>query len=181
MLVARQLFRVLATGMHGPDLQHSRAIADKNDGAVQLGPIDLPVGRTGARARTHRHRLCLRRLGLPGRRVWSGNGDLDRLGLDAFARAAETITVGTEAGIGIDRKFLEAAGGPALFGHGVPGAAAQHAHLPGARPARVVGWALAVIALAIIVVTPLPHVAVHVIEAPAVGLLLPHRPGRATR
>src|SRR5207253_684524 len=91
------------------------------------------------------------------------------------------VTVGAEAGVGVNGELPMTVGRPALLGGAVPGAAAQDAHRAGGRTARVLRRTVLVVGCAVPVVAPLPDVAVHLVEAPAVGLLLAHRPGLALR
>src|SRR5262249_39089299 len=96
-------------------------------------------------------------------------------------RPPKAVTIRTKASVRVNREFLVPIARPALVGGRVPGAATEHAHLAGRRPARVLGRAFRVVALAVPVVAPLPNVAVHVVKAPVVGQLLTHRVRLALR
>src|SRR5207245_2527361 len=99
----------------------------------------------------------------------------------ALPRSAEGIAVRAETRVGINRKLFMAVGGAAFVGGAVPGAAAQNSHFPRRRALRIVAGTLRIITFSVEIVAPLPHIAVHVVEAPAVGQLLSHRPRHSPR
>jgi len=77
------------------------------------------------------------------------------------------------------RPLIETAGGPALTGAGAPGATPDHVMWPCARSGRVDLGRGGIIPGVVPVLAPLPNVAVHVIKAPGVRPLKPHRVCRA--
>src|SRR5262249_34649389 len=155
-----ELLRVLAVGAHAPNLHRAAAVADEHNRPLESGHVQL--------ARSGRRDDGGGLLGLLLRLALLPLGDGGGLVAARIAHAAEPVAGGGKAGVGVDGGLLVALRGAALVGGAVPGAAAQHAHLPSSRAARVVGRAVGVVRLAVPVVAPLPDVAVHVVQAPAV-------------
>src|SRR5262249_5700681 len=115
-----QLPGVLTAGVHRPDLKQAAAIADEDNGPLQLGEIDVdgPLRR--------RRRSLL----LPLARVgswscfWVG---CDRSWFfDDRAGSPKTVAIGAEASVGVGGELLVAIRGRKLLGGTVPGAAAEH-------------------------------------------------------
>src|SRR5262249_34191378 len=157
-----ELPRLLAAGLHAPDFQGPAAVADEDDRSLELGQLDLALGHGRGAGGWFRRR---------GRGPRCLGKDLAGFGDTALSRPSKAIAVGAEAGVRVGRELLVAVGGAALVRGAVPGAAAQHTHLTGGRAGRSALTALGVIVVAVPVIAPLPDVAVHVMQAPAVGLL----------
>src|SRR5581483_9109069 len=92
-----------------------------------------------------------------------------------LAYTAEANGIPRQASIGEARRLAEPITGTQRLGCRFPGAAAKDVLFAISRSTRVLLGTRLIIALVIHVVAPLGHVAVHVEQAPGVGLLLADR------
>ena len=96
-------------------------------------------------------------------------------GTSHASKPDQPMDVAAEACVRIAGIFVVSIGRAALVRARIPASASQDSCLPRFGPARILRGAFAIILFLVEVVAPFPHVAVHVIQAPCIGLTRPHR------
>src|SRR5262249_13160591 len=94
--------------------------------------------------------------------------------------APKSVDIITEANVGIARILVIAVTGATILRAESPSAAAQHFVLAFARSTRILLRRFSVVVHFVKIIAPLPDIAGHIVKAPGIRLLLPHRPRMST-